>query len=185
MASTIQIQGDMLERLLLRFDQLDQPTLQHLGQTHQHEVMSRVHPQNGGEISVRYSHTPLPRSSQYLFNKPINLDLKQLDGDMESLLERYMQRSKDFINNVILKAYCNIIGKRTNKIRNFKENKLLQQKMQVPMFDGSDKIFARAWLQKLMTYFEIFPTEEQDVARFATIYLQGKTYEWWYNDLTT
>jgi len=66
-----------------------------------------------------------------------------------------------------------------------KELKHKLGKLTVAFFDGSEKISARAWLQKLETYFVLNPMKEKDAVQFATLHLEGEAYEWWYHGHTT
>jgi hypothetical protein len=57
--------------------------------------------------------------------------------------------------------------------------------MEIPYFDGSPKMTAQAWVQKLDTYLQLNPMREMDAIKFATMYLEGKAHDWWYHGLTT
>jgi hypothetical protein len=57
--------------------------------------------------------------------------------------------------------------------------------MEIPYFDGSSKMTAQAWVQKLDTYLQLNPMREMDAIKFATMYLEGKAHDWWYHGLTT
>ena len=58
-------------------------------------------------------------------------------------------------------------------------------KIEIPYFDGSAKMTAQAWVQKLDTYLQRNPMREMDAIKFATMYLEGKAHDWWYHGLTT
>lgn len=57
--------------------------------------------------------------------------------------------------------------------------------MTLPFFDGKDSMIARAWLQKVQTYFSLKPMVEWEAVQFAVIHLTGTAYEWWHNGLVT
>jgi hypothetical protein len=57
--------------------------------------------------------------------------------------------------------------------------------MEIPYFDGSPKMTAQVWVQKLDTYLQLNPMREMDAIKFATMYLEGKAHDWWYHGLTT
>jgi hypothetical protein len=59
------------------------------------------------------------------------------------------------------------------------------RKMEILYFDGSAKTTAQAWVQNLDTYLQLNPMREMDAIKFATMYLDGKAYDWWYHGLTT
>ena len=65
-----------------------------------------------------------------------------------------------------------------NKDLKHKVNKVI-----LPNFDGSRKMIAHAWLQKLNTYFTLSPMIEEDALQFSILHLEGTTHEWWYNGL--
>lgn len=58
-------------------------------------------------------------------------------------------------------------------------------RMQVPLYDGSDKMIARACLQKLQTYVTLSPMIEEDTMQFTTLHLEGVAYDWWHHGLIT
>ena len=58
-------------------------------------------------------------------------------------------------------------------------------KMEIPYFEGTAKMTAQAWVQKLDTYLQLNPMREMEAIKFATMYLDGKAHDWWYHGLTT
>jgi hypothetical protein len=58
-------------------------------------------------------------------------------------------------------------------------------KLSIPYFDGSSKCTARAWVQKLDTYFQLNPMTETEAIKYATLHLDGEAHEWWYHGLVT
>jgi len=57
--------------------------------------------------------------------------------------------------------------------------------MEIPYFDGSSKVTAQAWVQKLDNYLQLNPMREMDAITFATMYLEGKAHDCWYHGVTT
>ena len=55
----------------------------------------------------------------------------------------------------------------------------------IPSFDGSSRCIARAWVQKLDTYFQLNPMMESKAIQFATLHLDDEAHEWWYYGLVT
>ena len=47
------------------------------------------------------------------------------------------------------------------------------------------KLMARAWLQKLNTYFTLSPMMEEDSLQFTILHLEGTTHDWWNYGLIT
>ena len=58
-------------------------------------------------------------------------------------------------------------------------------KIEIPYFDGTTKMTAQAWVQKLDTYLQLNPMREMEAIKFSTMYLDGKAHDWWYHGLTT
>ena len=58
-------------------------------------------------------------------------------------------------------------------------------KLNIPNFDGSSKSTARAWVQKLDTYFQLNQMIEADTIKLSTLHLDGEAHEWWYHGLVT
>jgi hypothetical protein len=58
-------------------------------------------------------------------------------------------------------------------------------KTEIPYFDGTTKMTAQTWVQKLETYLQLNPMREMEAIKFSTMYLDGKTHDWWYHGLTT
>ena len=52
------------------------------------------------------------------------------------------------------------------------------RKFTTPTFDGTNKISARAWLQKLQTFFTLNPMKESDAVQFASLHLEDVAYDW-------
>jgi hypothetical protein len=57
-------------------------------------------------------------------------------------------------------------------------------KIEIPYFDGMAKMIAQPWVQKLDTYLQLNPMREMEAIKFATMYLDGKSHDWWYHGLT-
>lgn len=58
-------------------------------------------------------------------------------------------------------------------------------KVTLPNFDGSEKITAHAWLQKLNTYFTLSPMTEEDAIQIAILHLEGLAHKWWHHGIHT
>jgi hypothetical protein len=57
--------------------------------------------------------------------------------------------------------------------------------MEIPYFDGSTKMTAQVWVQKLDTYLQLNPMRKMDSIKFSMMYLEGKSHDWWYHGLST
>ena len=73
---------------------------------------------------------------------------------------------------------------RRPKVQN-RDLKHAMNKLNLPTFDGSNKVLARAWIHKLDTYLTLKPMSETEAIRFATTYLEGAAYDWWHHGLVT
>ena len=95
--------------------------------------------------------------------------------------------SAGFQRQVTLDQYCGIKfrGKPKQYQRPNYELECRAGKIEIPYFDGSSKVTAQAWVQKLDTYLQLNPMREMDAIKFATMYLDGKAHDWWYHGLTT
>jgi hypothetical protein len=60
-----------------------------------------------------------------------------------------------------------------------------ERKMEIPPFDGTAKLSAKAWVKKLDAYLQLNPMMELDAIKFSTLYLEGKSHEWWFHGMTT
>jgi hypothetical protein len=58
-------------------------------------------------------------------------------------------------------------------------------KLTIPSFDGSPKCTAKAWVQKLDTYYKLNQMTETEAINFVTLHLEGEAHEWWYHGLVT
>ena len=57
--------------------------------------------------------------------------------------------------------------------------------MTLPNYDGSEKLMAHTWLQKLNTYFTLCPMMDEDPLQFAILHLEGTAHDWWHHGLVT
>jgi hypothetical protein len=57
--------------------------------------------------------------------------------------------------------------------------------MEITYFDGTSRITVKDWVQKLDAYLWLNPMRELDAIKFATIYLEDKSHDWWYHGVTT
>lgn len=58
-------------------------------------------------------------------------------------------------------------------------------KVSIPYFDGSGKPTARAWVQKLDTYFQLNPVPEDEAIKYAALHLDVCAHEWWHHGMIT
>jgi hypothetical protein len=58
-------------------------------------------------------------------------------------------------------------------------------KLTIPSFDRSSKCTAKAWVQKLDTYYKLNQMTKIQAISFATLHLEGEAHEWWHHGLVT
>lgn len=58
-------------------------------------------------------------------------------------------------------------------------------KLSLLTFDGSGKVTAHAWVQKLDTYFSLSPMTKDEAIKFAILHLEGLAHEWWNHGIVT
>jgi hypothetical protein len=115
--------------------------------------------------------------------------------DIAEYRREYATLSRDFHQDMILVEYCGL--RLRSHPRDPQRGGPQQQqghnldfirkvgKLTIPSFDGSSKYTARAWVQKLDTYYKLNQMTETKVIRFATLHLEGEAHEWWYHRLVT
>ena len=55
----------------------------------------------------------------------------------------------------------------------------------LPAYDGTPKCIAKAWVEKLDTYFQLNKVSEIRAIRIVALHLEGEAHEWWFHGLTT
>lgn len=57
--------------------------------------------------------------------------------------------------------------------------------MYFPTYDGTSKYTARAWVEKLDTYFQLNWMTKVEAIKMATLHLEGEAHDWWFHGLST
>jgi hypothetical protein len=111
----------------------------------------------------------------------------EIEDNFDQYVREYNSLSAGVQRQITLDQYCGFKfrGKPKPYHRNNYELERRAGKMEIPYFDGSSKVTAQAWVQKLDTYLQLNPMREMDAIKFATMYLEGKAHDWWYHGLTT
>ena len=55
----------------------------------------------------------------------------------------------------------------------------------LPTYDGTPKFTAKAWVEKLDTYFQLNKVSEIEAIKIVVLHLEGEAHEWWFHGLTT
>jgi hypothetical protein len=115
--------------------------------------------------------------------------------DIAEYRREYAALGHDFHQDMTLVEYCGL--RLRNRPREPQRGGPQQQqghnldfirkvgKLTIPSFDGSSKYTARAWVQKLDTYYKLNQMTETEAISFATLHLEGEAHEWWYHGLVT
>ena len=107
--------------------------------------------------------------------------------DIAEYRREYAALGHDFHQDVTLVEYCELRLK--NRPREPQRGGQQQQghnidfirkvgKLTIPSFDGSSKCTARAWVQKLDTYYKLNQMTESEAISFATLHLEAEAHEW-------
>jgi hypothetical protein len=116
--------------------------------------------------------------------------------DIVEYRREYAALGPDFHQDMTLVEYCGL--RLRNRPRDTQRGGQQQQqqghnidfirkvgKLTIPSFDGSSKCTARAWVQKLDTYYKLNQMTETEAISFATLHLEGEAHEWWHHGLVT
>jgi hypothetical protein len=93
-----------------------------------------------------------------------------------------------FQQDMALRDYIDLRMRHSNTKGNRDQHNDLHRKvgkLTLPYFDGFGKMAARAWVQKLDTYFTLNPMLELEFIQYASIHFHGIAHEWWYNGMLT
>jgi hypothetical protein len=125
---------------------------------------------------------------------PTFTDEQGQQEEVDDFIEQMARCTKEYygLDMVIqrqmsLDQYCQLKfrNKPRSKHRNSFEFERRAGKIEIPYFDGTAKMTAQALVQKLDTYLQLNPMREMEAIKFSTMYLDGKTHDWWYHGLTT
>lgn len=146
--------------------------------------------ERGSSSEVRQSTSPLknakpifiPEGNSATTNPPPN-PIEELARELVVIKVSYDNQDEGFKNEMPYNNYVtqmqgmmNLRGYRLQQEQHGGELKSKINKLSAPTFDGSNKISAKAWLQKLQTYFTLCPMKELDAIQYATLHLEGTTY---------
>jgi hypothetical protein len=139
-----------------------------------------------GQTHNRTTHRPYLPS--FLEEQPQPSYQDEFDDNFDQYVREYNSLSLPVQRQITLDQYCRLKFRGKTQRPYHRNNYELERragKMEIPYFDGSAKMTAQAWVQKLDTYLQLNPMREMDAIKFATIYLEGKAHDWWYHGLTT
>lgn len=58
-------------------------------------------------------------------------------------------------------------------------------RMYFPTYDGIVKCTAKAWVEKMDTYFQRNQMTELETIKMATLHMEGEAHNWWFHGLAT
>ena len=118
--------------------------------------------------------------------------MEEVTGNLIALRATYNGLDDDFRSSVPFREYVDMMNTLMPKKENRREHDISGRELKnkiskfaAPTFDGTNKISARAWLQKLQTFFTLNPMKESDAVQFASLHLEDAAYDWWYHGMTT
>jgi hypothetical protein len=134
------------------------------------------------------------RASPVAAQIPIAQRLLTHAEDIVEYRREYAALGHDFHQDMTLVEYCGL--RLRNRPREPQRGGQQQQghnidfirkvgKLTIPSFDVLSKCTARAWVQKLDTYYKLNQMTESEAISFATLHLEGEAHEWWYHGLVT
>jgi hypothetical protein len=127
-------------------------------------------------------------SSSFLDEQPQPGYQDEFDDNFDQYVREYNSLSIPVQRQITLDQYCGLKFREKTQRPYHRNNYELEHragKMEIPYFDGSTKMTAQAWVQKLDTYLQLNPMRGMDAIKFATMYLEGKAHDCWYHGLTT
>jgi hypothetical protein len=164
------------------------------GNKHQQEHIPYYHTEgqsHGGGAPQGQTHsrtTHRPYLPSFLDEQPQPSYQDEFEDNFDQYVREYNSLSIPVQRQITLDQYCGLKFRGKTQRSYHKNNYELERragKMEIPYFDGSAKMTAQAWVQKLDTYLQLNPMREMDAIKFATMYLEGKAHDWWYHGLTT
>ena len=94
----------------------------------------------------------------------------------------------EFQADISLRDYLDLRMRHMPRSRGRSQNLELRKKVEklsLPYYDASGKMTARAWVQKVDTYFPLNLMPEEEAIKYATIHLDGPAHEWWHHGMVT
>ena len=145
--------------------------------------VSSNHLENNGASSSRVPKPPfLPREEPSMEGEG------QTTNNAIDNARAYASLEPEIRELVTFREFCEANRQETPRKGRRLQNQDLKSKINkvtLPNFDGSEKTTARAWLQKLNTYFTFSPMMEEDALQFAILHLEGTAHDWWHHGLIT
>jgi hypothetical protein len=159
-------------------------------------------PQSPTRTYTSASRIPLPLFPSFQRATPVvaQISIAQRQAthaeDISEYRREYAALGRDFQQDMTLVEYCGLRLRNRPREPQMGGQQQQQQghnidfiqkvgKLTIPYFDGSSRCTARAWVQKLDTYYKLNQMTEAEAISFATLHLEVEAHEWWYHRLVT
>jgi hypothetical protein len=148
----------------------------HGGNKHQQEHVLYHHLEGShgggapqGQTGSRTTPRPYFPSSVDEQSQPSNPN--KFEDQFDQYVREYNSLSPPVQRQITLDQFCGLKFRSKPRLyhRNNYELERRAGKMEIPYFDGSAKMTAQAWVQKLDTYLQLNPMREMDAIKFATM----------------
>jgi hypothetical protein len=139
----------------------------------------------GCQVVIAGIHKGIKFLVSWMHNTKIGRAMGEIEDNFDQYESEYATLREIFMRHVILSQYCGIKFK--GRPREFHRWNYdlgrMEGKMEIPPFDGIEKLSTKAWVQNLDAYLQLNPMVELDAIKFATFYLEGKSHEWWFHGM--
>lgn len=118
--------------------------------------------------------------------KPAREDTPQ----MRDYFREWQVMDEYFKEALSFRDYCKLKQSERNKgyggqgTQNYELQRTIGR-MYFPTFDGTAKCTARAWVEKMDTYFQLNWIVKQEAIKMAVLHLEGEAHDWCFHGLTT
>jgi hypothetical protein len=107
---------------------------------------------------------------------------EHVDDFVEQMMQctrEYNDLSMTIQRKMSLDQYCQLKFRNKPRLNHMSsyEFEPREGKMEIPYFDGTNKMTTHAWVHKLDTYLQLNPMREVEAIKFSTMYLDGNTYD--------
>lgn len=105
----------------------------------------------------------------------------------EEIHQDWLGSGEEFRSSMTFREYLDVRMKHRPRGQRGNNSELQRKigKISIPYFDGSGKTTARAWVQKLDTYFQLNPMLEEEAIKYVALHLDGVAHEWWHHGQIT
>ena len=115
--------------------------------------------------------TPVPYFPSFTEEPTQSDHPDEFEDQFDQYVREYNSLSPPVQRQITLDQFCGLKFRSKPRLyhRNNYELERRAGKMEIPYFDGSAKLTAQVWVQKLDTYLQLNPMREMDAINFATM----------------